>query len=314
MKILVLGAGATGGYFGARLAQAGADVTFLVRDRRAAQLAADGLVVRSPHGDFNVRARFVKQPDVRPGYDLVLLTCKAYDLDSAIESVRPAMGPATHVMPLLNGLVHVDRLGAEFGAARVIGGTCGIAGNMTPQGEIRQLTPLHRIAYGMLPGTGAPARAKLEALHGFYAKTPVDAVLAEDIVLELWEKFVLLTSLASMTCLMRGSVGDIMAARDGEALMEETLQACVKTAAAAGHAPREKVLAGFRKFLFERGSAFTASMLRDMESGQRTEADHIVGDMLARARAAGIEAGPLRAAYCHLQAYQARRRREGERP
>jgi 2-dehydropantoate 2-reductase len=207
--------------------------------------------------------------------------------------------------------VHIDRLVAEFGAARVVGGTCGIAGQMTPEGEIRQLTQLHRIAYGMLPGTSPAARAKLETLHGFYGKTPVDAVLADDIVLELWEKFVLLATLAAMTCLMRSSVGDIMATAEGGALMEETLAACVRTATAAGHPPRDKALAGARRFLFERGSTFTASMLRDMEGGQRTEGDHIVGDMLARARAAGVDPGPLRPAYAHLQAYQARRRREG---
>jgi 2-dehydropantoate 2-reductase len=310
VKILVLGAGATGGYFGGRLAQAGADVTFLVRERRAAQLAADGLVVKSPHGDFAVRARHVTGSGLRPEYGLVLLTCKAYDLDSAIASVRPAMAAGTHVMPLLNGLSQVERLAAEFGGGRVVGGTCGIAGQLTPEGEIRQLTPLHRIAYGMLPETSAEARAKLDALHGYYRKTPVDAVLAEDIVLELWEKFVLLTSLAAMTCLMRASVGDILAAADGEALMEETLQACVRTAAAVGHPPREKALGFMRGLLFARSSAFTASMLRDLESGSRTEADHIVGDMLRRARAAGVDPGPLRAAYAHLQAREARRSRE----
>jgi 2-dehydropantoate 2-reductase len=311
VKILVLGAGATGGYFGGRLAQAGADVTFLVRERRAAQLAADGLVVKSPHADFSVRARSVTQSGLRPEYDLVLLTCKAYDLDSAIESVRPATGAGAHVIPLLNGLSQVERLSAGFGAARVVGGTCGIAGQLTPEGEIRQLTPLHRIAYGMLPATSAAARAKLDALHAAYKRTPVDAVLAEDIVLELWEKFVLLTSLAAMTCLMRGSVGDILATADGEALMGETLEACVRTATAAGHAPRDKALGFMRGLLFARGSAFTASMLRDLEGGYRTEADHIVGDMLKRARAAGVDPGPLRAAYAHLQAREARRSREG---
>jgi 2-dehydropantoate 2-reductase len=163
----------------------------------------------------------------------------------------------------------------------------------------------------MLPETSAEARAKLEALHAFYKRTPVDAVLAEDIVLELWEKFVLLTSLAAMNCLMRGSVGDILAAADGAALMGETLEACIRTAAAAGHPPRETALAFTKGLLFARGSEFTASMLRDLEGGYRTEADHIVGDMLKRARAAGVDPGPLRAAYCHLQTHQARRKREG---
>lgn len=310
MRILVLGAGATGGYFAGRLAQVGGDVTFLVRERRAAQLAMRGLVVKSPHGDFTVTAKFVRQPEVWPDYDLVMLTSKAYDLDAAIESIRPAVGPSTHVMPLLNGLVHIDRLVAEFGAGRVIGGTCGIPATLTPEGDVVQLGPLHRIAYGLLPGTNADARAKVDALHALYEKTPIDAVLSGDILQELWEKFVLLTTLASMTCLMRGAVGDIMAAADGQALMEETLQACARTAAASGHAVRERPLAAFRKLLFERGSAFNASMLRDVESGSRAEGEHIVGDMVRRARAAGVDSGPLRAAYAHLQAYEARRARE----
>jgi 2-dehydropantoate 2-reductase len=247
---------------------------------------------------------------VRLEYDLVLLTCKAYDLDAAIASIRPAMGPSTHVLPLLNGLAHVDRLIAEFGAARVIGGTCGIPATLTPDGDVVQLGPLHRIAYGMLSGTSPGARAKIEQLHALYTKTPIDAVLAEDVAQELWEKFVLLTTLATMTCLMRGAVGDIVAADEGAALIGETLEACARTAAAAGHAPRDKALAAFRKLLLERGSAFTASMLRDVESGNRTEGEHIVGDMLRRARAAGVEPGPLRAGYCNLQTYAVRRERD----
>ena len=310
MKILVLGAGATGGYFAGRLVQVGADVTFLVRERRAAQLAARGLVVRSPHGDFTVPAKFVRQPDLRPVYDLVLLTCKAYDLDSAIASIRPAMGSSTHVLPLLNGLAHIDRLSAAFGAARVIGGTCGIPATLTAEGDVVQLGPLHRIAYGLLPGTSPDARAKLGELHGLYTQTPIDAVLAEDVAQELWEKFVLLTTLATMTCLMRGAVGDIVATDDGAALISDTLDACARTAAAAGHPPREKALAAFRKLLLEHGSTFTASMLRDVESGNRTEGEHIVGDMVQRARAAGVEPGPLRAGWCHLQTYAVRRERE----
>jgi 2-dehydropantoate 2-reductase len=314
MKILVLGAGATGGYFAGRLAQQGADVTFLVRERRAAQLAANGLVVKSPHGDFTVPAKFVQQAGVRPEYDLVILTCKAYDLDSGIEAIRTAMGAAVsvdaHVMPLLNGIAHIDRLTAEFGAPRVIGGTCGIPATLTAEGEVRQLGPLHRIAYGLLPGTSASARAKLETLHALYQRTPIDALLAEDITQELWEKFVLLATMAAMTSLMRSPIGDIVAADEGEALVAETLQACAQTAARSGHPVRDKPMAAYRELLFKRGSTFSASMLRDIEGGHRVEAEHVVGDMLARARAAGVDPGPLRLAYAHLQAYQARRGRE----
>jgi 2-dehydropantoate 2-reductase len=310
MKILVLGAGAIGGYFGGRLAEAGADVTFLVRERRAAQLDRDGLVVRSPHGDIRRKVQVVRDGAVEPEYDVVILTCKAYDLESAIASIRPAVGPATFVLPLLNGLAHLERLDAEFGAGRVLGGTCYLAGTLTPEGEIVQLSPLHRIAFGKRPGNEPKAAVALMKLAAAFTKTQIDSKLASDILLEMWEKYVLLATLAAMTCLMRGAVGDIMAADEGESLMEACLATCEDTAKAAGHEPRSDRVAQARKMVTERGSTFTASMLRDVEAGLPTEADHIVGDMLKRATAAKVPCGILRAAYCHLQTYEARRRRE----
>lgn len=311
MKILVLGAGAIGGYFGARLQQAGADVTYLVRSRRAEQLATHGLAVQSPFGDFAVTPRWVEAHAVREPFDLVLLTCKSYDLDGALEAIAPAMGPSSHVLPLLNGLLHLDRLAQAFGAERVVGGCCSIPVTLGPKGEVLHLAKMHRIAFGALPGTSATARAKLEALHAFLSKASVDAVLADDMMLEMWEKFVGLGTLAAMTCLMRASVGDIMSSEEGAALMTETLDACVRTATAAGYAPREAPMAGFRRMLFDPASTGAASMLRDLEGGHRTEGRHVVADMLRRARDAGVDPGPLRAAWCHLESHELRARREG---
>jgi 2-dehydropantoate 2-reductase len=310
MKILVLGAGAVGGYFGGRLAQAGADVSFLVRNRRAEQLERGGLVVKSPHGDFVQGVRVLRAGEARPDCDVVMLSCKAYDLESGIASLAPAVGPQTLVLPLLNGLAHLDRLDAAFGAARVLGGTCHLAGTLSAEGHVVQLSPLHRIAFGKRPGNDARATAVLLKLAAAFNKTRVDAQLASDILLEMWEKFVLLTSLAAMTCLMRGAVGDIMTTDEGDALMSACLEACERTARAGGHAPRPERMAQARKVLTERGSTFTASMLRDLESGRPTEGDHIVGDMLRRATAAGVASEVLRAANCHLQTYAARHARE----
>jgi len=307
MRILMLGAGAIGGYFGARLVQAGGDVTFLVRERRAAQLRDRGLMVKSPHGDFHTAAPHLVSACDQPPFDVVMLACKAYDLEGAIESVRPAVGPATHVLPLLNGLAHLDRLAETFGAERVLGGSCGIPATLTPDGEVVQLAPFHRIVFGMLPGTSPSALPKLQALGELYARTPVDVTVASDMLLELWEKFVGLTTLAAMTCLMRGTVGDIVATEDGARLMTETYDACARAAQAAGHAPREKAMAGFKGMLLQAGSSLAASMLRDLESGRPTEAEHIVGDMLHRCVAAGADPGALRAAWCHLQVYEGQR-------
>lgn len=314
MKILILGAGAIGGYVGARLVQAGADVTFLVRERRASQLQARGLAVRSPHGDFQVPATWTLQAQLASPFDLVLLTCKAYDLEPAIEAIGPAMGASSHVLPLLNGVAHIDRLIAAFGAARVAGGSCSIPVTLTGQGDVVQLGPFHRIVFGLLPGTGADARPKLEALHRRFASTPMAAELADDMTQALWEKFVGLATLATMTCLMRSAVGDIVGTDEGAALMTETLQACEQTARALGHPPRPSALEGFRAMLLDPTSPATASMLRDLEAGGRTEGAHIVGDMLARAQAAGVAPGPLRAAWCHLQAAERRRSREAATP
>ncbi|MBN8510538.1 MAG: ketopantoate reductase family protein [Burkholderiales bacterium] len=307
MKILVLGAGAIGGYFGGRLVQAGADVAFLVRPRRQAQLQSAGLVVRSPHGDFTLPVQTVLQEQLDTPADLVLLTCKAYDLDAAIESIAPAIGPQTTVVPLLNGLAHIDRLCAAFDPARVAGGSCGIPATLTGDGVVHQLGPFHRIVFGGLPGTAPEALPKLQALHDLLGRTPVDVALDEEMMRALWEKFSGLATLAALTCLMRGTVGDILHTDDGAALFAQTFAACEGAAAAAGYPPRAAASAGFRAMWGDPASKLTASMQRDLESGGPTEGAHIVGDMLQRVRAAGLDPGALPAAWCHLQVAERRR-------
>jgi 2-dehydropantoate 2-reductase len=307
MKILVLGAGAIGGYFGGRLVQAGADVSFLVRTRRQAQLRERGLVVRSPHGDFTLPVRALLRDEIAAPADLLLLACKAYDLEAAIETIAPAVGERTILVPLLNGLAHIARLQAAFGPARVAGGSCGIPATLTADGEVHQLGPLHRIVFGPLAGSADDTGAKLEALLEFFRRTPVTAELDAQMMRALWEKFVGLATLAAMTCLMRGTVGDILASDDGASLFEQTFAACQATARAAGFEPREAPMAVFRSMMSDRQSQLTASMLRDLESGGPTEGAHVVGDMLKRVQAAGVEPGALRAAWCHLQVAERQR-------
>jgi len=309
MKVLILGAGAVGGYFGGRLAQTGADVTFLVRPQRAQQLAQGGLVIRSPLGDAQIPVNTVLQEAVRPVYDLAILLCKAYDLEASIASLGGAMGPNTLVLPLLNGMAHLARLEQAFGRARVLGGTCYIASTMDADGSIRHLSQFQRIGCGPRAGNHAHAKELLQELAQSYARVSIECAVSADIEQDMWEKFVLLASLAAMTCLMRASVGEILSSEDGEALTREVLAACTAAAGAAGHAPRAESVRQTESMLFARGSAFTASMLRDIEAGGRVEADHIVGDMLRHARAAGADTRVLAAAFCHLQAYEARRRR-----
>jgi 2-dehydropantoate 2-reductase len=201
---------------------------------------------------------------------------------------------------------HLDRLDLAFGRAVVLGGMCQIAATLTPIGEVRHLNNLHHMAVGP---RAVGQEAVAEAFAAVARRATFDFRLSDDIAQDMWEKFVMLATMAGMTCLMRGSVGDIMQADDGEALTLEMLEECDLVAHAAGHRPRPAFIERARGILTERGSSFAASMLRDVERGGPTEAAHVVGDMLARARAGGFLAPLLRVAWCHLQTHEARRPR-----
>src|SRR5690348_13766353 len=178
MKMLVLGAGAIGGYFGGRLAEAGIDVTFLVRPRRREQLERDGLRIRSPRGDVDLRVKSVLAADLAPGYDVVLFTCKAYDLDSAMDAIAPAMNGRCAVVPMLNGMAHLTRLDERFGAASVMGGACSISVTLDKDGVIQHADPLQRVAFGERDRSKS---ARAEMLADAFAATAIEWELADDI-------------------------------------------------------------------------------------------------------------------------------------
>lgn len=307
MKTLILGAGAIGGYVGGRLHQSGADVTFLVRPARHETLQRDGLVIKSTKGDITQKVKTVLKASDGGPYDVVILTCKAYDLDSAIEAIAPAVGANTTIVPLLNGMRHIDVLAAKFGDAKVVGGLARVGVAMNDKGWILHTSPFAAISFG--ERDGKPARPALVALDAAIKKSGIDGGLNANIIQDLWDKWIMLCSLAAMCCLMRGASGDILEADEGRAIVLETVDEGRKVAAAAGHDPGEKGIATIRSFLTVKGSKFTASMLHDLEKGAMVEADHVVGDMIARAKKAGLATPNLRLAYAHLQVYLAQRAR-----
>ncbi len=303
MRILVLGAGGIGGYFGGRLAAAGVDVTFLVRPRRAEQLRQNGLVICSPLGDATVPVQTILREQLTPGWDAIVVACKAFDLDDAIATILPA-APGALIIPQLNGMRHLEALDGAFGADNVAGGMTQIGVTMEADGTIRHLnlTPVFR--HGpRSPGQRAPS----EQLQAALAKGGATFELSDNILLAMWQKWVFLCSAAALTCMMRATVGQIVRTQDGAALMLETVADCTAAAQAAGFPPSQRFLEEIGKRLTDPDSPLAASMLRDIQGGKATEADHILGDMLARARAAGRPATVLRAAYAHLQAYAAQR-------
>jgi 2-dehydropantoate 2-reductase len=304
MRILILGAGAIGGYYGGRLAEGGADVTFLVRPRRRAQLAERGLVVRSPLGDIEQPVKTMLAEELREPFDLVLLSSKAYDLDSAIAAIAPAVGPSSAVLPLLNGMNHLTLLADRFGADRVLGGACYIGATLDPSGEVRHMGNMEALVFGEVGG-GRSARG--EAFAAILAKTKINATLSEDVTQNMWDKFVMLASLAATTTLTRAVVGEILEAPSGETFMLDALGECERTATVDGHPPSAEALGRTRKMLTQRGSQFAASMMRDLVAGGPTEGDHIIGDLVRRAAKHGVAVPILAAALCNLQVHEARR-------
>jgi len=301
MRILIVGAGATGGYFGGRLVEAGRDVTFLVRPRRAEQLRQHGLQILSPHGDIILDPKLVTADRIDGPYDVVMLTVKSYGLDSALDDMARAVGPDTMIFPVLNGMRHVDALIARFGEKPVLGGACQVVSTLDAVGRVRQLADHQQLIYGERSGTRSD---RVEALDRALQDADFIARVSDDILQEMWEKWIALATLGAITCLLRGAVGDIEAAPGGTAIALQVLEDCVAVATCSGHPPSEPVLAWIRAFVTEKGSKMSPSMYRDLSHGLPVEADQIVGDMLARAEGFGITSPLLAAAYANLTIYQ----------
>jgi len=301
MRILIVGAGAVGGYFGGRLAQAGRDVTFLVRPSRAKQLRQDGLRIISPHGDAVLTPKLVSAAEIDTPYDLVFLSVKAYALEVAMNDFAAAVGRETMILPVLNGMRHIDLLTKRFGEHPVIGGICLVVAEIDDAGRIVQFADIQRLAYGERNGETTP---RLQTLDATLQGAGFDAHLSTNITEAMWEKWVQLASLGAITCLMRGAIGEIVAAPGGADLSLAVLDESVAVATACGHKPSETLLARHAGLMTAPGSPLTSSMYRDLRKGAPVEADHILGDFIERGDAHGVDTPLLKAAFVSLRVYQ----------
>ncbi len=305
MRTLVIGAGAVGGYFGGRLAQAGHDVTFLVRETRAAQLA-NGLRLRSPHGNATLTPSLLTAAQLHQNpqaFDIVLVSTKAYTLDVAMHDFAPAVGPHTAIVPLLNGMRHVDTLDARFGAPQVLGGTVRIIADLNGAGDVEQITPLGELTFG--PRPGIPAPFDLEAMRQALTAPGMVTILAPDAIQAMWRKWWILASMNGVCILSGGSLGQAAATPHGPAFIRGVLAECTAIAEVNGYTPDPALRAEHTAHLTDPASPLTTSMFRDSARGLPVEADHIFGDLLARAH--GVDAPRLEAAYTRLKVYESTR-------
>lgn len=318
IRILVIGAGALGGYFGARLADNGADVTFLLRPGRAKQIADGGLIVHSPSGDTRIQSpQTVTRDSLQnsPGhYDVILVGCKAYDLEDTMNAFAPAVSGATAIVPLLNGMAHLSRLAQRFTPGNVLGGFCLISAALDESGHVRHLNDSHQLVFGELDGI---LSARVSRLKEAFDGARCEAVATDRIVHRMWEKWVQIAVAAGMTTLMRGSIGAVVSS--GGAVFANALFAeCAAIASGAGYPLSEEASARIRSVVTDPSSSVTASMTKDLERGARVEADHLIGEMIRTRDAHAdqdhppysmIRGGPsiLDLVDLHLRVYERRR-------
>lgn len=295
-RTLIIGAGATGGSLGARLITAGQDVTFLVRERRAGQLSADGLHFRAPDVDVAHKVRAVTTLDDADPFDLVIVAVKAPALEAIIPTLAPAIGPETCIVPLLNGMAHIDLLERAF-PGQVLGGIVKIVATLDEDATVVQMTPLCTLTVGGLLGEAVPDKIR--------QTLDVDGIaldIVDDVASRLWEKWAFIAAAGVITCLFRGTIGDILAA-GGEAQILRAIAECEQIAEAAGHPVSEAGHAQSLGLLNAPGSAFTSSLYRDLQHGDPVEAEHIIGDLATRGVALNAPAPLLNAALLQLRTH-----------
>jgi 2-dehydropantoate 2-reductase len=302
MRFLVLGAGAIGGYFGGKLHKAGADVTFLVRPKRAAQLATRGLVLKTQTEEIEAKVKTVLAGQIDGPYDVIVLCCKAYDLLDAMAAIAPGVGPGSAVLPFLNGIKHVGTLSDRFGAEQVLGGLTAVNAVLAPNGDVIQSpVKIDMTAFGEVNGVSS---ARCAAIHRAFAAAGLSATVSSDVIASMWAKFFGFACIATLATLTRSRAGTIATSAAGASLVAATIDECGRVAAAEGYPPPKEVADIVRGLYAQRDSRYGPSMLVDMEEGRPTEGEHTIGDLVERATRHGLPVPLLTAARCSLQSYE----------
>ena len=307
MRTLIVGSGATGGFYGGRLAQAGRDITFLVRPLRAEQLRRNGLQIISPLGDATIQPQLITADELRASpqpFDLIILATKSYSLEAAIEDFAPAVRPQTAILPILNGMRQLDMLDARFGADRVLGGTCRINSDVDTEGRVLQLSTLGDLTFGERNRERTP---RIEHINAELSGALFKVVLPDYVLAAMWKKWYILAALNIICVLPQGTAGEVVAVPHGLDFANAAIDECIAIAAANGYPPPADLVDWDRKRVTQAGSDLTSSMYRDMKKDAPVEADHILGDLLARGQTHGVDAPLLRATYVQLKVYEARR-------
>ncbi|MDQ4484639.1 2-dehydropantoate 2-reductase [Bacillus cereus] len=301
MRILVLGAGGVGGFFGGRLVEKGEDVTFLVRSKRKKQLEERGLVIRSVNGDFSFQPKLITKEDRTAPFDVILFSTKAYHLNEAIQDLKPFVGESTVIIPLLNGIAHLSLLQKEFGEEKVIGGLCFIETTLNDEGEIVQTSAANRLMFGEMKSQHAE---KIKHISKAFAGTKSSFVLSENITQDMWHKYLFITVMSGVTTLMRAPIGPIRESEGGHDFIRNLFEECVQIMRCIGAPVKDDITEEHMKTIDKISYDMKSSMQRDMEKGSSIEGTHLQGYLLDVAKQFSIEAPLLGVVYQNLKVYE----------
>ncbi|MFV8828096.1 2-dehydropantoate 2-reductase [Alkalihalobacterium sp. APHAB7] len=301
MNVLILGAGAVGGYFGGRLVESGVDVTFLVREKRQEQLKQQGLVIKSIHGDLQLEPKTLVSGEEDKSFDVIIFATKAQHLEEAIKSLGPYVGPSTTIIPLLNGINHIYRLQEVFGNDKVLGGFCFIETTLNELGHVIQTSNSHQLIFGELNGQRS---SRIEMLQQVFSQTKASFKVSANIHQDMWHKYLFITALSGITTLMRSSIGPILEVEGGEELTLQLFNEVASIMRAANAPIADDIVEKQMNIMKKQDYTMKASMLRDIEKGITIEADHLQGYILTLAEQFHIDVPLLHIIYHHLKVYE----------
>lgn len=311
MRILIAGAGAVGGYFGGRLLEKGEDVTFLVREKKYDQLQENGLVINSVHGDAKLKPKLLRTGvPSEENFDLILLSVKAYHLEEAINNIMPYAGEGTCILPLLNGIAHMDTLERAFGKERLLGGLCFIESTLDEKGEIVQKSDMQEVVFGEIDGRQTERISRIqESLTG----TKASFRYSSEIVSEMWSKYLFISMMSGLTTLTRSPIGPIRDTAEGRSIIEGLALEILPVMKSLGANLPDDAKENIIKKINAVGYHMKSSMQRDMEKGLQTESAHFFKYLLDAAAEHRLPVPVLNTIYMNLQVYEKRREEQKER-
>lgn len=300
MRVLVVGAGAIGGYYGGRLVEKGADITFLVRKKRHEQLLENGLVIHSVKGDVHFPVKTIIAGDQADPFDLVIITTKAYHLGELLPDLDPYISSSTTILPLLNGIAHFTILQERYGQDRVVGGLCFIESTLNANGEIEHYSPYHRLVYGEFDGSHSE---RIQTIEQLFAEANFSGELSLEIRKEIWKKYIFISTMAGMTSMMRSSMGPILGSPYGKETYEDLLAEICTIARHQEPTLDEHIWQQTMDRVLQMAPTMKSSMLRDMEKGLPIETEHFHGTLLNLAPSS-LATPLLKSVYSNLSIYQ----------